>query len=291
MSQEEIMDEKILVTNIQRFSLHEGPGIRTQCFLKGCSLRCPWCSNPENVRGQPEPYIKDGVKGTYGKYISLDDLYTELIKDRLFYGESKNFCINSAADMRKLPGGVTFSGGECLLQMEQLEPLLIRLRDNHIHMIIESCLFASSKQLSIAISYIDFFYVDIKIMDGQRCRDVLCGDISTYLLNLDMLLASGKPVVFRIPVIGGYTDDNDNQIEVVRLIKRYGNSKNIIKIELMKEHCLGMEKWKSLKACDDKRSNNETYQLPDYKGVSEDIMQQYYDKLAETGIPVEICRV
>ena len=97
--------------------------------------------------------------------------------------------------------------------------------------------------------------------------------------------------VFRIPVIGGYTDDNDNQIEVVRLIKRYGNSKNIIKIELMKEHCLGMEKWKSLKACDDKRSNNETYQLPDYKGVSEDIMQQYYDKLAETGIPVEICRV
>ena len=58
---------KTLLTNIQRFSLHDGPGIRTTVFLKGCSLRCPWCSNPENLSNQPQPYIKDGIHGTYGR--------------------------------------------------------------------------------------------------------------------------------------------------------------------------------------------------------------------------------
>lgn len=67
--------DKVLITNIQRFSLHDGPGIRTTVFTKGCSLACPWCSNPENIAMMQEPYVKDGIKGTYGMYLSCDEIY------------------------------------------------------------------------------------------------------------------------------------------------------------------------------------------------------------------------
>ena len=79
------MDEHILITNIQRFSLHDGPGIRTTVFCKGCSLRCPWCANPENLEPRSEDYVKDGVPGTYGRYISCEELLQEVMKDEMFY--------------------------------------------------------------------------------------------------------------------------------------------------------------------------------------------------------------
>ena len=75
----------ILVTNIQRFSLHDGPGIRTTVFLKGCSVCCPWCSNPENISFEKQPFVKKGIKGEYGKYLSTNDLIFECLKDKEFY--------------------------------------------------------------------------------------------------------------------------------------------------------------------------------------------------------------
>lgn len=90
----------MLITNIQRFSLHDGPGIRTTVFMKGCSLRCPWCSNPENLNPYPEKYTKKGINGIYGREYTCDEVYYEIIKDRAFYGSD---------------GGVTFSGGRSLI--------------------------------------------------------------------------------------------------------------------------------------------------------------------------------
>lgn len=107
----------MLITNIQRFSLHDGPGIRTTIFLKGCSLRCPWCSNPENIKPYPEKYYKDGIEGIYGKNYTCDEVYNEIIKDRAFYDEN---------------GGVTFSGGEALLYVNELLPLLEKLKKERI---------------------------------------------------------------------------------------------------------------------------------------------------------------
>lgn|GEM_PF-4066704 len=76
-----------LITSIQRFSLHDGPGIRTTIFAKGCSLYCPWCSNPENLLPFPEIYVKDRIEGIYGKYMSCNEIYNEVIKNLTFYGE------------------------------------------------------------------------------------------------------------------------------------------------------------------------------------------------------------
>lgn len=111
------LKEYMLITNIQRFSLHDGPGIRTTIFLKGCSLRCPWCSNPENIKPYPEKYYKDGIEGIYGKNYTCDEVYNEIIKDRAFYDEN---------------GGVTFSGGEALLYVNELLPLLEKLKKERI---------------------------------------------------------------------------------------------------------------------------------------------------------------
>ena len=115
--------DKILVTNIQRFSLHDGPGIRTTVFLKGCSLKCPWCANPENLKPYQEKYIKNGIISTYGKYMSCEEIYDEVIKDKNFYIEVSHSMTNNY--LESLPGGITFSGGEALLQVEKIIPLLI----------------------------------------------------------------------------------------------------------------------------------------------------------------------
>ena len=267
------MRDRIIVTNMQRFSLHDGPGIRTTVFLKGCSLRCPWCSNPENLRAEPQEYIKDGVSGIYGKYYSCDELYTEVIKDKVFYGE---YSSEVNRNLGNAPGGVTFSGGEALLQADKLEPLLMRLKAECIHMAVETCLFVPERLLDIAIKYIDLFYVDIKILDSLNCKHILGGDIELYYRNLSALFESETPVVFRIPVIGMWTDDQENRKNVLKLLKKY----HPLKVELIKEHNLGISKYQSL-----------SMDIPDYKGVNDKLMQEYAERIACIGIDVEICTI
>lgn len=258
----------IIVTNIQRFSLHDGPGIRTTVFLKGCYLRCPWCSNPENLTTEPEPYVKNGMVGIYGKYLSCEELYKEVIKDKVFY--------DTANDLDSMSGGVTFSGGEALLQMDKLEPLLRRLKKEHIHTAVETCLFVPENLLEIALNYIDLFYADVKILDSEVCKSVLHGNLNLYLKNLDTLFASSVPVIIRVPVIGGWTDGENNRKKILELLEKY----RPIKIELIKEHNLGSSKYESL-----------SIPVPAYKGVSDKTMQGYYTDILILGLNAEICKI
>ena len=131
---------KARITNIQRFSLQDGPGIRTTIFLKGCSLKCPWCSNPENISYEIEEYKNDGEKGIYGKDIELDELYEEIKKDDAYYKIDN--------------GGVTFSGGEVLLQIEKIEPLLKKLKSEKINICMETCLVSPLDNLKVALKLI-----------------------------------------------------------------------------------------------------------------------------------------
>ena len=163
------LEDKILITKIQRFSLHDGPGIRTTVFLKGCSLRCPWCANPENMNAVSEPYLKDGKSGVFGLWISCEELFETLMRDRSFY-ETPASILGAYAGM---PGGVTLSGGEPLLQMDRLESLCRQLRTENIHMCVETALFVPTEMLLLALKYIDLFFVDIKIMNAERCLEIL----------------------------------------------------------------------------------------------------------------------
>lgn len=282
------MEQKsILLTNIQRFSLHDGPGIRTTVFLKGCSLRCPWCSNPENLVAQPQSYIKDGIEGTYGKYYEPDALIHECLKDKNFYEgkivSSSDWTITNADQIELLPGGVTFSGGEALLQMPALVPVARALHENNIHIAIETCLFCPPINLQLALEMVDFFYVDMKILDPDRCKEVEHGNLELYLSNLHTLLSwtdgegKHKAIVIRIPVIGSYTDTDDNRKQVYDLLSKYRES--VLKIELIKEHNLGESKYCSLNM------------KMDYHGVDDELMEIYKDELSDIGILIEICKI
>ena len=278
---------KILLTNIQRFSLHDGPGIRTTVFLKGCSLRCPWCSNPENLVAQPQPYIKDGIEGTYGRYYEPEELIKECLKDKAFYEGKLNspelWPISDADHIEQLPGGITFSGGEAMLQADALVQVCPALHEQAIHIAVETCLFVPPSNLNLALEMVDFFYVDVKILSPDRCKAVEHGNLDLYLSNLDCLLtwtdAAGnhKPVVIRIPVIGSYTDAPKNRKLVHDLLNKYRDS--LLKIELIKEHNLGESKYKSL-----------GMEL-DYHGVDDSLMEEYKRELSDLGIVTEICKI
>ena len=115
-----------IIFNIQHFSIHDGPGIRTTVFLKGCPLRCPWCSNPESQRMNPEPMLDAVTKapGTTGQEKTVDEIIDEVMKDIDFYEESG--------------GGVTISGGEGMVQPDFVKALLAKLKEHKIHTAIET---------------------------------------------------------------------------------------------------------------------------------------------------------
>lgn len=232
-----------------------------------------------------QKYKKDGTQGSYGVWYDTDKLYEEVVKDLTFYtGSLREYNITSAEQLEQLPGGVTFSGGEPLLQMRKLKTMLQRLKAEHIHTAIETSLFAPQELLEIAIELIDLFYVDIKILDKAKCRQFLQGDLDTYLNNLDLLMQSGKPIVFRVPVIGGYTDDLENRKRVLALLQQVVG--NVLKVEIIKEHNLGAGKYDALKC-----GGNDVV-LPQYSGVSEQLMAEYEVALKHAlQIPIEVCMI
>ena len=276
--------QNILVTNIQRFSLHDGPGIRTTVFLKGCLLNCPWCCNPENISSQIQKFDKGGEQGVYGSYYTANELYHEVMKDKSFFGKAEmDIHITQAGDIEKLPGGVSFSGGECLLQIRELAPLCRQLKEDGIHLVIETSLYAPQENLKQALKYIDFFYVDIKILKNEGNAAGCYWEPELYLSNLDILLQSRKPIVFRVPVIGGYTDDEENRKSVAELISKSISTGNVLKIELVKGHNLASEKYKSL-----------GYGVPEYREVSQTLLEEYRGEIEERiqeAVPIQICRI
>jgi len=204
----------IRITNIQHFSLHDGSGIRTTVFLKGCNLRCPWCCNPENINYE--------IENNIGYNISLDDLEEEILKDEIYYNTG---------------GGVTFSGGEPLLQAEKLEPLLKRLKDNNINICVETALQVPSKFVKIVLPYLDEIFIDIKILDKKESKTILNGDSELYYKNLNLI--NLDKVTFRIPLCEEFTLKEENINNILNLIKKYPE----FNVEIFKVHNLAENKY------------------------------------------------
>lgn len=253
---------KVRYTNIQRFSLNDGPGIRTTVFLKGCNLRCPWCANPENIDYQLTPYINENENGVFGQDIEVLELYEKIIKDKPFY-ELNN-------------GGVTFSGGEPLLQIKALEPLLQKLKKEKINMCIETALQVPSELVEIAVNYIDEFIVDIKILDEDECKIVLNGNIDLYKKNLEILIQNAQIDIFRIPLVNEYTLKEKNIESIVELLKKYKAKK----VEIFKIHNLAESKYKSI--------NKEMKQ---FSSIEDSKVEDVYNKIKKLNIEVEIIKI
>lgn len=231
-----------LVTEIQRFSLQDGPGIRTTVYLKGCPLHCPWCHNPETINPKPEIYfhsnrcIECGNCAANCPSGSLGIIHTPDKKTILTTDRSKctlclkcvDACPGRAREVvgnqlnmssivkealadelfyKHSGGGVTISGGEPLLYPEFLLKLTQILKEKrNVHIAIETSCFAKWENIEPLLKTIDLFIVDIKTMSPEKYKDVIGGSLQLTLTNIERLIDSGATVRIHLPIIPGFND-------------------------------------------------------------------------------------
>lgn len=260
------------ISAIQRFSIHDGPGIRTVIFFKGCPFNCPWCSNPETrsaghdimhtittciqcglcLNHCPDHCIEadggvvqiDRLSCTgcekcaeicptnsisiRGERRSVSDLLEIIKADAMFY--------------RRSGGGVTFSGGEPLLQAQFLSELAAACKNAGIRTAIETTGFCASENLKSVMPYIDLFLYDLKIMNPEKHKEIT--GVSNELIkeNLQLLSEAGKEVIVRVPIIPGFTQDRENLIAVAEAAKKA----DVKQINLLPYHNYGENKYAQL---------------------------------------------
>jgi pyruvate formate lyase activating enzyme len=227
-----------IIFDIKRFAVHDGPGIRTTVFLKGCPLRCLWCHNPESWH--PEPVISEKItlldgrefreKEWIGRSASVEEVMTEVKKERLIMEESG--------------GGVTFSGGEPLMQPLFLEELLKASCMAGYHTAVDTSGFAPRTDLERILPYTRLFLYDFKILDAFLHEKYTGMPNGMILDNFRWLMQQGIPVRVRIPVIGGYTGTKENLTEILDFIVPY--TKKISHVDLLPYHRIGMHKYAKL---------------------------------------------
>ena len=273
------------IFDIQRFCVHDGPGIRTTVFFKGCPLRCQWCHNPESheknisvayydgkcivcgacvdvcenkchvfenadglSHGRPKHKIKrdgcikcgecsracpSGALELLGREVSVDDVMREVVRDKMFYGNSG--------------GGMTVSGGEPLIQGEFLLALLKSAKEQGIHTCIETCGFASAETLESVVPYTDLFLYDIKETDSERHKALTGVPLDVIISNLKLIDSLGAKTHIRCPLIPEKNLRDEHLEGIARLVS---GLKNVAEINVMAYHTLGSSKYEALSLVD-----------------------------------------
>ena len=295
-----------IVFDIQKFSLHDGPGIRTTVFLKGCSLRCWWCHNPESQQSHPELLLRtelcircgacveacpqtaiqeDGdqfitdrnvcarcgscvgactadARELVGQEMTVEQVIDEVLRDVVFYNESG--------------GGVTFSGGEPLLQGDFLLGLLQACKAHDLHTVVDTCGYANAGILDRVRPYVDLFLYDVKVMDDTLHRKVTGASNKLILDNLRYLAEHNHPVLVRVPIIPNINDDESNLRQIGELVQRMPN---VQAVNILAYHAFGKDKYERL----GRRSP-----MPETAEPSEDTMLKIKGLLESFGLIVTI---
>lgn len=264
-----------LVTNIQGFSIHDGPGIRTVVFFKGCGLECRWCSNPECISPYPEigfipalctscgkcagicpdgaliyetdklPHIERercsgcGICSSACSYKALILYGRPMTADEIFDSVSRDKMFYEASG-----GGVTVSGGEALLQPQLVRDIFNKCRLAGIHTCMETSGYAAESALRQVIPFTDYILYDIKHMNPEKHRQYTGKPNDRILSNARVVAESGIETLFRMPLIPGVNDDIENIKETADFL--HGLENNSPRIELMPYHRLGKGKYESL---------------------------------------------
>ena len=218
------------IFNIQRFSIHDGPGIRTIVFFKGCYMRCAWCSNPESQSREIETLAEGGKIKTVGRDVTVDDIMPEILADIPYY--------------RRSGGGVTLSGGEVLCQAEFARDLLKACKEAGLHTAIESAASSSYDKIEILLPYLDLYLMDIKHIDSRKHKEYTGAENARILENARRVAESGAcEVIIRTPIVPGFNDT----AEEVRAISRFAASLPGVKEHhLLPYHRLGQDKYRGL---------------------------------------------
>jgi len=265
-----------IIFDIERYAIHDGPGIRTVVFMKGCPLRCLWCDNPESQRCEPQLlFFKDRCTKCK-RCLKICPTGANFIADNGEIKIDRKKCINCGkcidvclAEARKISGkkitaeevleivkkdipfytnsggGVTISGGESTYQTEFLLELLKKCKEQKLHVALETCGYVASGFMEKILSekLVDLFLYDIKIMDPIKSVRLTGASNELILQNARLIANSTIPMVIRVPIIPSFTDSEEN----VRAISKFvATLKKVKKIELLPYHELGVPKYKWL---------------------------------------------
>jgi pyruvate formate lyase activating enzyme len=266
------------IFNIQRFSVHDGPGIRTTVFLKGCNLACEWCHNPESRKASQEIQFfqqkcvlcmacmeaspRAHYIGSEGQHVfdrealanggldTASDGVDECLYDALVYvarfaqvAEVVGTAMKDADYYRNSGGGVTFSGGEPLLQKEFVRAVAAELKSQGIHTALDTAAHVEWADLEYALPVIDLVLLDIKVMDAEVHKRYTGVTNERILSNARRLAASNIDMIVRIPVIPTVNATERNMVETAELIEDWPRLKYV---ELLPYHDLGVDKLASL---------------------------------------------
>lgn len=257
--------EKAVIFDIQRNSFVDGPGIRTTVFFKGCNLRCKWCHNPESQSSEPEIMFYadkctgcgrcrsitaadtdfvcfNDAKQICGREYTADEVFAEIVKDKTFYENSG--------------GGATFSGGECMLQIDFLCEILKKCKENGIHTAVDTAGNVPWQYFEKILPYTGLFLYDVKAISDDLHKQGT--GVSNKLILENLLCLSGKcDIIVRIPVIGGFNDNKAELEKVANFLKKI----KCIKKELLPYHSMGEHKYDAL------GMEHENYSVPDMKEI------------------------
>ena len=262
--------KKALVFDIQRFSIHDGPGIRTLIFFKGCSLNCQWCANPEGISPEKEQRIRGGAEAIswWGEEYTVEELFKIACRDKVFYKSSG--------------GGVTLGGGDPMLQNEQAVALLTLCKENGLNTAIETAGNYPWQYLENAAPWCDTIHFDVKGWDPGTCKSCIGADNARIIDNLQKLnawigAAEQKPtLVVRIPLVPEY---NFNLTDMAELGEFLTGLENVASIEILPFHNLGESKYKQLAR---------PYRFEGSSNLKEEDARQYLSILKAKGLPATI---
>lgn len=286
------------IFNIQKYSIHDGPGIRTTVFLKGCPLSCSWCHNPESQAFGPENmyyskrcigcgkclevckhgalYNRDKctscgscaevcyakAREIVGKLTTVPEVMYQIDKDSIFYDESG--------------GGVTFSGGEPLSQPEFLLELLRQCKKKEYHTAVDTSGYGSVETIKAISGFTDLFLYDLKLMDDDKHMKYIGVSNKLILENLKIISQLGNRIFIRIPLIPGINDDESNIKATAEVIQ---NTSGIEQVNILPYHNIAADKYNRL----GKQSSLMTIPVPDREYV-----ESIVGKFLAYGVKVKI---
>lgn len=291
--------------NIQKYSIHDGPGIRTTVFFKGCPLKCWWCHNPESQNYQHDIMYYDERCTGCGICIkrcpqeALSFVNGKVVRDINkceLCGICTDFCPNSAREyvgrdvtvaelMREINkdaifyeqsgGGVTFSGGEPMTQAPFLLQMLRACKEKGYHTTVDVSGYGKWEDFESILNYVDLFLFDVKLMNDEAHKKYMGLSNEGIFNNLKKLSGAGANMYVRMPLIAGINDDDDN----IRLSIDFLKSIDLQQVNLLPYHKMGMEKYRRL---------NKTYQLTGEERPTEEKMNYIANLFMEAGIKAKI---
>lgn len=300
------MEAEGVIFDIRRFSIHDGPGIRTTVFLKGCPLRCLWCHNPEGLNPHLEmmfwprrclgcgaclPACPQGAISRDGNVVSTDrgkcTLCGECVavcyaEARQIVGRRMSVAQVMAEIARDLPfydesgGGVTLSGGEPLAQPDFVRALLRACKERGIHTALDTCGFAAWKVLDSVREHVDLFLYDLKLLDDARHRRFTGVSNALILSNLRALSQRGHTVVIRVPLIPGINDDEENLRQTGAFAAALPH---LLRVDLLPYHSMSGDKYERLGI---------TYSLPETHPPSAEQVAEIAQMLRDFGFEVRV---